>query len=68
MRYERLDWTLSTAACDLLQTLIECQLGFHDETPIEVRNELVNCANELRSRLQHTDPDPQVETLDPLLA
>lgn len=60
-RWEHIEWNLSTEACDMLQTLIECNLGFHAEHLSEyARNELVGCANELGARLQRRDQDPHV--------
>lgn len=62
MRYEHVELDMSTRACALLQTVIECTLGNHEDEPEAVRGELVNLANELRARLQHHDQDPKAAT------
>lgn len=64
MRTERVSFDLSTRACSLLQTIIECTLGTHEDEPESVRIELVNLANELNARLQRRDQDPQATPPD----
>ena len=65
MRYEHIAVDLSTAACELLQAIIEGNLGFHVEhSTLPVRKELENFANELGARLQRRDQDPNAAVAD----
>ena len=63
LRYEKLDWQLSTVACDALLKAVEAlktsPWGYH--TNAVANAELANVANELRARLQRTDQDPQAD-------
>lgn len=70
MRYEKLDWELSTVACDALLTAVESMKtqpwGYHVNAVANA--ELANVANELRARLQHTESDalaPKNQEADP---
>ena len=54
MRYEHIELDISTAACDELLRL----LTPGDQYDPSYGPEVTNFANELRARLQHTDPDP----------
>jgi hypothetical protein len=62
MRYERIDVTLSTAACAWLKGA----LNLLDESQLKGVSfyELLNLRNELEARLQRTDQDPQVDNED----
>ena len=61
LRYEKIDWELSTISCDALLKAVESlkqqPWGYHVNAVANA--ELANCANELRARLQHTDADQQ---------
>lgn len=61
MRYEKLDWELSTVSCDALLTAVESMKtqpwGYHQNAVANM--ELANVANELRARLQRQDTDMQ---------
>lgn len=54
VRYEQLNWQLTTKACDELMRLLTPA----DQYDPEICDELVNCRNELRARLQRKDADP----------
>jgi hypothetical protein len=56
MRYEHLEFDLSTAACSFM---LEAMGRYSKvETQPGVETELSNVRNELRARLQRTDQDP----------
>lgn len=61
LRYEKLDWELSTVACDALLKALEAtkQVPWGYSQNAVANMELHNVANELRARLQHTDADAQ---------
>jgi hypothetical protein len=62
MRYEHIEFDLSTIACEVLLEglgLIKEHNGPWGFSSNAVANaEIQNVANVLRARLQHTDPDP----------
>lgn len=56
MRYEHLEWDLSTAAC---YALLEAINGGKHQLEEGVQTEINNVRNELNARLQRRDQDPQ---------
>ncbi len=65
MRYEHLEWDVSTAACAFLLEALERYSRV--ETMPGVETELNNLRNELRARLQRTDPDPKATQEESLM-
>lgn len=61
MRYEHIELDISTVACAALMEGLSAMRaargawGYHENAIANA--ELTNLANELRARLQHTDPD-----------
>lgn len=62
LRYEHIEWHLSTATCAALLHLLavdsgpKIPWGFHENAIVNA--ELWNIVNELRARVQRTDVDP----------